>query len=117
MASQVTWDGAERVRNNIGLYGEQCRRAVRSVADYYAPIIEAHAKTYAPWEDQTGNARQGLHAFVEELSTDVVALYLSHGVEYGRWLELKYQGRYAIILPTLQAHYGPIATMLKGIFE
>ncbi len=115
--TQVTFEGAERVRNNIGLYGDQVREAVRAVADYWAPVIEAYAKDNAIWTDQTGNARQTLRGFVDDLSRDTVAIYLTHGMTYGRFLELKYQGRYAIILDALEEHYYDVYDMLKGIFE
>lgn len=113
----VRWDGDDRVVRNMAVYGERVRQAVRAVADYWAPVIEAYAKDNAAWTDRTGNARQSLHAFVEQLSRDSVALYLAHGVEYGKWLELAHAGRYAIILPALQAHYGPIGEMLRGMFR
>lgn len=117
MTTRVEWSGVDRVHNNIGLYGEQVRRAVLAVANYYAPIIEAYAKDMAPWQDQTGNARQALYAFVAELSQDTVAIYLNHGVEYGRYLELKHQGAYGIIMDALQEHYDDVLAMLRGIFE
>ena len=30
-----------------------------------------------------------------------MTLYLSHGVEYGKWLELAHGGRFAIVGPTI----------------
>lgn len=127
-----TWDGTdEQLIRNMDAYADAVLRAVRKVAEYFAPIIEAHAKEHAPWTDRTANARQSLHSFVEELAQDVVALYLSHGMEYGYWLEVKnpeqavnlpgveveMAGRYAIILPTLEEHYEPIMKMLQDIFK
>jgi hypothetical protein len=35
-------------------------------------------------------------------------LYLSHGVEYGVWLETAHGGNYAIIQPTFDAHMSRI---------
>jgi hypothetical protein len=114
--SRIKWTGDRQVQQRMRDYGDQVKRAKIAVANYWAPVIETYAKTHRPWMDRTGNARAALHAFVQELSNDTVALYLSHGVDYGLWLEIKYAGRYAIIMPTLQAHYDEVGKMLRGIF-
>jgi hypothetical protein len=100
----------------LDVYESRVMQAVASVATYFEPILETHAKKTAPWTDRTGNARQTLFS-VSELAEDVVRLYLSHGMEYGVYLELRHAGRYAVILPTLQAHYGQIGSMLQDIFR
>jgi hypothetical protein len=116
MAGSVQWRGAVEMGNNCTIYGNKVIEAVRQVAEYFAPVFETYAKQNAPWTDRTGNARQSLHAWTEQLSKDAVALYLSHGVFYGQFLEYKYSGRYAIIWPTIQAHLDAIMRMLRGIF-
>ncbi len=116
MRSSVKWSGERQVVARLAVYEKKVLEAVRGVADYFAPVVEAYAKDHAPWKDETGNARQALHGFVEELGRDVVALYLAHGMDYGIFLERRWAGKYAIILPTLQAHYGEVAKMLEGIF-
>lgn len=115
-AVRIEWSGDDGIRLKMDEYRGKVNQAVKAVADYFAPVIEQYAKDNARWTDRTANARQSLHAFVEVLAEDVVALYLSHGVEYGIYLELANQGRYAIILPTLQAHYSQISQMLRSIF-
>lgn len=116
--SRIDWGGSDRiVIRNMDLYSQRVVQAIHAVAEYWAPVIESYAKQNAPWVDRTGNARQTLHAFKRELARETVALYLAHGMEYGKYLELRFQGRYAIVLPTLEAHYGEIAKMLKGIFS
>lgn len=118
MSGRVDWGGTDKVvSRNMFLYGQRAKNAVKSVANYWAPIVEAYAKQEAGWTDRTANARQTLHAHVEELANDTVALYLSHGVDYGLWLEIANSGKYAIILPALEAHYDPIMKMLKEIFS
>lgn len=52
----------------------------------WAGELESYAKQNAPWHDRTSHARQGLNAGVER-DNDTFTLYLSHGVEYGRYLE------------------------------
>ena len=52
----------------------------------WAGTMEGYAKQYASWTDRTGHARQSLHGGVD-VRGDQQVLYLSHGVEYGIWLE------------------------------
>ena len=63
--------------------------------------VEGYAQANAPWDDRTGEARANLTA---EVTTegDSVLLILSHGVDYGQWLETIQSGRLAIIMPTLE---------------
>lgn len=64
--------------------------------------VEEYAKDNAPWSDQTGAARDGLTASVYMEGLTVV-LELAHTVDYGIWLELIQDGRFATIMPTLEA--------------
>lgn len=52
----------------------------------WAGNLESYAKLNAPWTDRTGHARQSLHGGVDVRDGQHV-LYLSHGMEYGIWLE------------------------------
>lgn len=109
-----------------------------AVAQFIGAKMEAYAKANAPWTDRTAHARQGLFYAVDSdlggevsgsanlggqeseavsAAKDVVALYLSHSMTYGKWLELAHAGKYAIIMKTMEAHYNELAQMLKGIFK
>ena len=66
-----------------------------------ASRVETEARTNARWEDRTGDARAGLTAQADAAGGDVV-LTLFHTVEYGLWLEVIQNGRFAIIMPTLE---------------
>jgi hypothetical protein len=87
------------------------------VGDYLQPILEAEAKQNALWTDRTSNARQGLQSWVDEPARGIVDVYLAHGVEYGKYLEFRWQGRYAIIFPTLEAHFTEVMQLLEDIFN
>lgn len=121
-ASGIQWapgkspkDMAERL---VRLYGVSVHTAaVATLADKtLAPMLEAYAKAHRPWQDQTGNARQSLFS-VSELAGEIVTIYLSHGMEYGVFLELCNSGKYAIIMPTLEANYGVIKAALDRIYR
>jgi len=112
----VRWTGVEEIKRGFEEYGRSVLWAVKQVALYWQAVFVEYAIANAPWTDHTSNARQTLHAWIEELSNDTVRLYLSHGMDYGVFLETKYAGRYAIIWPTIQRHLEPIRQMLQGIF-
>jgi hypothetical protein len=88
-------------------YVSAIHRGVYRVAQSYAPQIENWMKSNAPWTDRTGNARQTLYTEVRQVVQSMVELILSHGVEYGVYLELNNAGRYAIIDPAID-HWAPI---------
>ena len=62
--------------------------------------IENQMSSNAPWTDRSGNARQGLWTGTTNIPRMMTTLTLSHGVEYGFWLEVRWGGRFAIVLPT-----------------
>lgn len=86
-------------------YARRLVGRVRSVVRDAAPEAEAHMKQYAPWRDQTGQARKLLMADWKD-DGKAVTLYLIHGAAYGIWLELRHAGRYAIIAPTVHEFAG-----------
>lgn len=49
------------------------------------------------WRDQTGDARKFLKAHVKWTNTNTLMVSLSHHVEYGIYLELANEGKYAIL--------------------
>lgn len=77
------------------------------VMTLFGERAEAAARANAPWDDRTGDARAGLTAevFMED---GLITLELYHTVEYGEWLEVIQDGRFAVIMPTLEA-LGPEA--------
>lgn len=99
---------------NLKTAERKLHRELDLIMEYNAPQVEAQMKVDAPWNDQTGNARQGLgaRAFSEDTNHGIV---LFHSVAYGIWLEVRWGGRYAIILPTIE-QYGPmIMDQCKGL--
>jgi hypothetical protein len=64
---------------------------------------ETYMKTNAPWQNITRNARNSLTGQVTVANSPGktrIALKLSHGMDYGIWLELKNGGKFAIVRPT-----------------
>ena len=83
-------DYSERLDVGLDMYSQTAAR-----------VIENHAKQRAPWTDRTGAARQRLTARAKRIKELQYQITLSHGVDYGIWLELANEKKYAIIQPTL----------------
>lgn len=94
---------------------EKVDRLIAGVLIRQEGVSSAYMKSNAPWTDRTGNARQGLHA-VYGKEGDAHTLTLAHGVSYGIWLEVRYAGRYAVILDSMQNSGSDVMRLLdKGL--
>jgi hypothetical protein len=116
MATRVTWSGTADVRAGMDRYKRDARQALLLLALRFSAEIEETAKRDAPWEDRTGLARISLRSYVEQ-DEKTTAIYLSHGVFYGIFLETQRAGVNSIILPTLEKFYDPIKLALWKIFS
>lgn len=91
-------------------------QVVEQILEALAERVQDYARSNAPWDDRTGDARSGLTAEVVNEGLGVSNIVLYHTVDYGIWLEVRWSGRYAIIVPTME-HYGPIIMAeLSGLF-
>lgn len=84
----------------LAIFSVAANFAVHAEAKALAARIEAWMKQNAPWEDRTGAARAGLTAEVESAGFRQ-DIWIYHTVDYGIWLEVRWDGAYAIIQPTL----------------
>lgn len=80
----------------------------------FAQDLLDYAKNNAPWQDQTGDARAGLETEVT-LYNDNLMIDLFHTVEYGIWLEIRWGGRYAIIIPTIETMGPKLFDRMRGM--
>ena len=67
-----------------------------------ASEIQFKMKMNRPWTDRTTLAKTMLNAKVSQPDKNTIRITLSHGVDYGIWLELAHEKNYAIIAPTIQ---------------
>lgn len=77
--------------------------------EYYSLRAETYAKTKAKWTDRSGNARGGMKSTYQvQLSDSHVRAEIDvfHRMPYGIWLELRYNGKFAIINKTISSE-GP----------
>jgi len=115
--ASISWTiPPETLARSVGDYVERLLNAVVDLAGFFAARMESDAKAAATWTERTGNARQGLTGKAVKTATGVI-LYLFHQATYGIWLEVKNAGRFAVILRTMEAHYGPLMSAIKGLMR
>ena len=78
------------------------KAAIKMYASAGAKKFENYAKKKRKWKDRTGHARQGLKGWVDVNSHDV-RINIGHSVDYGIWLELAHEQKYAILEQTVTA--------------
>lgn len=75
--------------------------AIKMYAQTSVKKMEGDAKSQARWTDRTGHARQRLIGYVTD-EFEGVRLNLAHGVDYGLWLEVANEKRFAIVEPIVR---------------
>lgn len=87
---------------------------VVKLADYEAAQLENNAKRNAPWTDRTGNARNSIYGRSQTNKGDVEIVH-GIGIDYGKYLELKNEGKFRIIKPTVDEALPRIEKDLQNI--
>ena len=75
--------------------------AIRMLAEQGALQLQNSARENRKWTDRTGHARQRLTGYVGK-TPEGYRITLAHGVDYGIWLELAHEKRFAIIPQTIE---------------
>jgi hypothetical protein len=87
------------------------------VMRYHEPQIQAQARNKAPWKDQSSNARHGLFAKASVPTKHVYQLTLYGSVSYQIWLEVRWSGKYAIIMPTVRSYAPKVISSLHKLLD
>lgn len=111
------WQGLEGVNDNLIAFDTNLHNNVKQAVERLANEMVTWAKVNAPWTDRTTDARNELQAAVVWQDEDHFTIMLGHGAQiyYGIWLEVRWGGKFAIILPTVE-HFAPqIAGRIAGV--
>jgi hypothetical protein len=95
----VEWE-YDTLTPGLRTFPSKLLRSLGALADYHAENAVTQMRSGAPWTDRTGNARQGLNANAFT-SAERIVIVMYHQVPYGIWLEVRWSGRYRIIVPTV----------------
>lgn len=101
-----SWQGLAAMAANFTDYMNRFDNNVEQAAHKLAEDMLEYAKANAPWTDHPGeheDARQNLQSAVVADRKGGYSVFLGHGknVYYGVWLEVRWGGRFAIIVPTI----------------
>ena len=97
----LSWDTKD-VLKKFEQMQAKTRAALQIIADTAVKSMEQYAKTNAKWTDRTGNARQRLKGSTR-WEQDALIAAISHNVDYGMWLELCHEKKYAILEEALNS--------------
>jgi hypothetical protein len=79
--------------------------------------MESWSKANAPWTDRTGAARQRLKGNAYWENANIVTAAIMHQVDYGIWLELAHQRKYAILEKALDQHKNSIENAVRTLLS
>lgn len=98
----IKFTGVDALAKSIAAHDLKVKRVIAGQFKYAESEATTFAKLNAPWTDRTGNARSGLHAKMNVINQgEAFELIMAHTVNYGIWLEVRFSGKYAILMPTL----------------
>ena len=98
-----------------GLDALRVTAAIQMYCETVSKVFEKYAKENRPWTDRTSRARQGLTGYVET-TVSGFKIVIAHTVDYGLWLELAHEKKYAILEPTVRLKSTEALSGLKTLF-
>lgn len=97
---KVSYDD-KRLRKNAANFDRNVRNNVAVLVDRHAAITTGWLKQNARWTDRTGAARSGIFA-VPNRGNKYEEIFMAYSVNYGIWLEIANDRKYAIITPAMR---------------
>ena len=94
---------ASSLESGLNALMNRSQAAIRMYAETAALKLQNYARDKAPWTALT--------------VANGYKLRLAHGVNYGIWLELAHEKRFAIIQPTILANTSEIMEGFQGLLE
>jgi len=103
--------------SKVGAAGAPPNAGIEAVGKNIAAIAQAKAKQNAIWQDWTHDARDTLQGNSFWESRTVFKITLGSGVDYGVYLELAHDRKYAILEKTLNSLRGEAFRNIKRIMD
>lgn len=76
-------------------FQRRAEAAIAATCQRYSQLGAAYARENRPWQDRSGDARRGLHGYVNK--DRLISARISHGVLYGIMLEKRYHGKLGVL--------------------
>ena len=116
MAFQLDYNNSN-LKKNLDKMSVKLGAVILMYSATKASEIQAKMKINRPWTDRTGMAKALLNAKVSQPNNNTIRITLSHGVNYGIWLELAHEKNYAIIAPTIREEGPRIVEDLNNLMS
>jgi hypothetical protein len=97
----MAFEGLSAVLGNLNAAEQRVLQGKALAAEEICQLLQSDAKQQAPFTDRTGNLRNSIKAEIEQVSLDAVTLIFSAGMNYAAYVELRFDKRFAYLLPTL----------------
>lgn len=98
----VNMIGFAEIESKTQAYVKGIENKRHEIAQELAKQMQAYARANAPWQDQTGDARDGLTGvYIAEQAANISAAIIAHTVPYGIYLETMNGGAFRILFPTV----------------
>lgn len=130
--ARIVWLN-DPITRNLATLPARLDAGLAAIMSHQSNAVQNYARANAGWTDQTGNARGGLMAVAyksggraggrnaagqfTKASKGGHGIVLYHSVEYGLWLEVRWSGRYAIIMPTIEEKGPDVMRMVNKLLE
>lgn len=98
----------------LNRFDSKAEIAMAMYVDTAALTLQDYMRDNAPWTDRTGQARQRLTATASKVAKGY-QITLAQGVDYGVFLELAHEKRFAIIQPTINTKGPEVMSGFKNL--
>lgn len=143
--SGITWvrgQSPDDLAEGLEDYAKNVKTALYAIAGKWGQDVQDESRIDASWEDRTGHARSGIFyavdglgmgvligkvnaeakdlmtdTNVEEGDNDLLIIVISHTVYYGKFLETKNGGKYAIIMSRIESNLPRLESMIRKVFR
>jgi hypothetical protein len=112
----TTVTGLTEFQGRLRVLPQQVERVALRVFTAWAPRLQDWMRANHLWTNRTGAAERGLTARAES-GGGQVRLIVAHSVTYGLWLEVRWQGRFAILEPAIRQFWPQIQRDLVQAFQ
>ena len=116
-------NGLAEVLRNLNKWKEEKYAGIEATGNNMAQTMVRYSKRkdVAKWRDQTGDARKGLKGgffWKTKFGKKIDAIiWIGHRVDYGVYLELAHEKRFAVLWPVAKKFENAIRGKLKRIME
>jgi len=98
----IQFTGVEQLARAMQDHDQKVKRIIAGQFLWAEGEAVTYAKRNAPWTDRTGNARAGLFAKASSIDRGMAfELVMAGSVFYQIFLETRFSGKYAILMPTV----------------